>query len=407
MVGQYMAHILGLGHLLKPGNIRSALRSIYRYNFKRDLYDHHPNVMRTFALNDESATLICTWPKGDRPKRPFPYFSEAMTGFEYQFAVHMIYEDMVEEGIEVIESIRRRYDGLRRNPWNEAECGNHYARAMASWGAIPALSGYRYSGVEKMIRFAPKINVVKVAGRYEVNPIYGGPECETVAALGSCCGIDDLEAIAYANQLCAAYGLDTISTGNAIAWAMECFERGLLTTEDTSGLELRFGDAEAMVTLVEQIAHREGFGDLLAEGTLRAAQRIGIPNNDKIRQPIAFPIFGRGRVLCALVGDEIKKENVEEICYFLVGGCSCQVKEANPGWDLLLSADWDGMLEGQMEEAVFAGPATVVKGGGAGLPWRNILIALSSLLVLVAGTTYVILWRRRRYERGDQGRRSS
>ena len=117
--------------------------------------------------------------------------------------------------------------------------------------------------------------VVKVADRYEVNPIYGGPEYETVAAFGSCCGIDDLEAIAYANQLCAAYGLDTISTGNVIAWAMECFERGLLTTEDTGGLELRFGDAEAMVTLVEQIAHREGFGDLLAEGTLRAAQRIG------------------------------------------------------------------------------------------------------------------------------------
>ena len=123
-----------------------------------------------------------------------------------------------------------------------------------------------------------------------------------------------------------------------------------------------------------------------------------IPNVEKIRQPIAFPIFGRGRALCALVGDEINEENVEEICYFLVGGCSCQVKGANPGWDLLLSADWDGMLEGQMEEAVFAGPATVVKGGGAGLPWRNILIALSSLFVLVAGTTYVILWRRRRYE---------
>lgn len=122
-----------------------------------------------------------------------------------------------------------------------------------------------------------------------------------------------------------------------------------------------------------------------------------LPKDDEIRrQPIAFPVFGRGRVLCALVGDEIKGENIEEICYFLVGGCSCEVKSSNPGWDLLLSADWDGMLEGQMEEAVFAGPATAVK--GAGLPWRNILIALSSLLLLIAGTTYFILWRRRRYE---------
>jgi len=117
--------------------------------------------------------------------------------------------------------------------------------------------------------------VVRATGRYEVDPIYGGPEYESVAALGSCCGVDDLEAIAYGNQLCAAYGLDTISTGNTIAWAMECFERGLLTTEDTGGLELKFGNAEAMVTLVEQIAHREGFGDLLAEGTLRAARKIG------------------------------------------------------------------------------------------------------------------------------------
>jgi aldehyde:ferredoxin oxidoreductase len=116
---------------------------------------------------------------------------------------------------------------------------------------------------------------VQVEGRYEVDPIYGGPEYETVAALGSCCGIDDLEAIVYANQLCNAYGLDTISTGVTIAWAMECFERGLLTKKDTGGLELRFGNAEAMTALVEQIAHRQGFGDVLAEGSLRAAQQIG------------------------------------------------------------------------------------------------------------------------------------
>ena len=157
LVGQYMAHVVGLGYLLKPGNVRTALRSIYRYNFKGSLHNHW-NVMRTFALNDESAVLICTWPRGGRPKRPFPYFSEAMTGFEYQFAVHLIYEGMVEEGLKVIEAIRRRYDGRRRNPWDEAECGHHYARAMASWGAILALSGYRYDGVLKEMRFAPKVS---------------------------------------------------------------------------------------------------------------------------------------------------------------------------------------------------------------------------------------------------------
>ncbi|HEY64428.1 MAG TPA: aldehyde ferredoxin oxidoreductase family protein [Caldilineae bacterium] len=116
---------------------------------------------------------------------------------------------------------------------------------------------------------------VKADNKYKVDPIYGGPEYETAGSLGSVCGIDDLEAIAYGNQLCNAYGMDTISAGVTIAWAMECFERGLLTKEDTGGLDLHFGNAEAMITLLEQIAHREGFGDLLAEGSLRAAQKIG------------------------------------------------------------------------------------------------------------------------------------
>ncbi len=116
---------------------------------------------------------------------------------------------------------------------------------------------------------------VQASGRYEVDPVYGGPEYETVGALGACCGVNDLEAVVYGNQLCNAYGLDTISTGITIAWAMECFERGLLTEEDTGGLELRFGNSEAMTTLIEQIAQRRGFGDVLAEGSLRAARQIG------------------------------------------------------------------------------------------------------------------------------------
>ncbi|MFC2105055.1 aldehyde ferredoxin oxidoreductase family protein [Candidatus Bipolaricaulota bacterium] len=117
--------------------------------------------------------------------------------------------------------------------------------------------------------------VVKSDGDYRVDPIYGGPEYESLASLGSICGVDNLEAIMYANQLCNAYGLDTISTGVTIGWAMECFERGLLTVEETGGLELRFGDHAAMTELVDQIAHRKGFGDVLAEGSLRAARAVG------------------------------------------------------------------------------------------------------------------------------------
>jgi len=108
-----------------------------------------------------------------------------------------------------------------------------------------------------------------------IDPHYGGPEYETLATLGSYCGVNDLAAVAYANQLCNMYGMDTISCGATVAFAMDCFEQGLITAEDTGGIELRFGNAEAMVQMVELIARREGFGDLLAEGAGRAGRRIG------------------------------------------------------------------------------------------------------------------------------------
>jgi aldehyde:ferredoxin oxidoreductase len=119
--------------------------------------------------------------------------------------------------------------------------------------------------------------VVQLAEPYKVNATYGGPEYETLAALGSLCGIDDLGAIAKGHELCNAYGLDTISTGNVIAFAMECHEKGLLTKEDTGGLELVFGNARAMLRAIELIAERRGIGNLLAEGAARAAREIGPP----------------------------------------------------------------------------------------------------------------------------------
>jgi aldehyde:ferredoxin oxidoreductase len=107
-----------------------------------------------------------------------------------------------------------------------------------------------------------------------VLPRYGGPEYETLATFGSYCGVADLDAVAYANQLCNAYGLDTIGAGATVAWAMECFENGVLTEEEV-GFPLRFGDAAAMVRATEMLAKREGFGDVLAEGSRRAADRLG------------------------------------------------------------------------------------------------------------------------------------
>jgi aldehyde:ferredoxin oxidoreductase len=110
---------------------------------------------------------------------------------------------------------------------------------------------------------------------YTIDPAYGGPEYETIGALGSCCGVADLAAVCKGNELCAAYGLDTISTGVAVAFAMECYEEGLLDREATGGLDLHFGNGAAMVEMIERIARREGLGELLGEGVARAAEKIG------------------------------------------------------------------------------------------------------------------------------------
>ncbi len=117
--------------------------------------------------------------------------------------------------------------------------------------------------------------VVSINARFEVNSDYGGPEYEAIAGFSSNCGVDDLSAVAKANELCNRYGLDTISTSSNIAFAMECFERGLIGLEETGGVDLRFGNPDAMIAMIESIAHRKGFGDLLAEGVRHMSQVIG------------------------------------------------------------------------------------------------------------------------------------
>lgn len=116
---------------------------------------------------------------------------------------------------------------------------------------------------------------VKTSEPYETDPSYGGPEYETIVSFGPLCGVSDLNVIAKANQICNAYGVDTISAGVAVAFAMELFDKGVLTPEDTGGLEVRFGDGNGALRLLEMIVKREGFGDVLAEGVRRAAEKIG------------------------------------------------------------------------------------------------------------------------------------
>jgi len=157
LLGQWFAEVVGLGYLLRREHVRKTLESIYRYNFSAGFQDL-ANPQRIYALQDEKALLLCSWPKGKRPALPFVYSDEAWTGVEYQVAAHFIYEGMLEEALALVKAVRDRYDGFRRNPWDEVECGHHYARAMASWSLVTALTGFRYSGPEKWIAFAPAVN---------------------------------------------------------------------------------------------------------------------------------------------------------------------------------------------------------------------------------------------------------
>ena len=154
LFGQFLAHVVGLGHVLPRDHVRSAIRAVFEHNFRPSLREHH-SVQRTYALNDEAGLVLCSWPRGGRPRIPFVYSDEVWTGIEYQVAGHLIYEGFVDEGLTLVRAVRARHDGSNRNPWNEVECGNHYARSMASWGLLLALGGFRYDAVSRRLEFAP------------------------------------------------------------------------------------------------------------------------------------------------------------------------------------------------------------------------------------------------------------
>ena len=140
LLGQLHARILGLGDLLPPDHVRSALAAIFQHNFRTDFRDH-VNCQRTYVLNDEDGLILCSWPVGERPDFPFVYSDEVWTGVEYHVAAHLIYEGLVDEGLTIVQAVHDRHDGVRRNPWDEVECGHHYARSMSSWALLLALSG--------------------------------------------------------------------------------------------------------------------------------------------------------------------------------------------------------------------------------------------------------------------------
>ncbi len=167
-MGQSWAWQVGLGRVLPQRETVSALHALWRYNFTPDvgLYRERNKPGRWYAMPGEAGLLMCTFPrtdwsydkaKGKGADWAAGYFNECMNGFEYQAASHMIWENMVEEGLAVARAVHDRYDATRRNPWNEIECGDHYARSMASYGVYLAACGFEHHGPRGHIGFAPRI----------------------------------------------------------------------------------------------------------------------------------------------------------------------------------------------------------------------------------------------------------
>ncbi len=158
LLGQWHADLVSLGEIFDPLQTDIALDSMFEYNFKATMRNF-TNPWRIFALNDEAGTIICDYPEGSyKPRIPVPYCEEVMTGFEYAFAALLIYHGKIEKGLSVVKAIRDRYDGKKRNPYNELECGSNYARAMAAFSLLPAFSGFEYHLVKGHIGFNPIVN---------------------------------------------------------------------------------------------------------------------------------------------------------------------------------------------------------------------------------------------------------
>ena len=160
LFGQTWTHLNNLGYIYPKDDVQKTLQSIWKYNWAPDVAAQnkiHPPE-RTYASFGEPGLLVCTWPKSEHMgEKGVRYRDEVWTGTEYQVATNMIYENMVDEGLSVVKAVHERYSPEKHNPWNEVECGDHYARAMASWGVMLALEDFYYNGPEKTIGFSPKI----------------------------------------------------------------------------------------------------------------------------------------------------------------------------------------------------------------------------------------------------------
>jgi hypothetical protein len=152
LLGDTYARLVGLGPVFDTGHVVAALASIHRLNYVGDLGDW-TNYMRTYAVHGERGHIVLSYPNG-LPEHPMPYWSEVWTGLEYVYALGLVQQGEVALAEDVVAAARERFTGARRNPFDEAECGHHYARAMSSWGLVVGLSGFDYDGRSGQMAFA-------------------------------------------------------------------------------------------------------------------------------------------------------------------------------------------------------------------------------------------------------------
>lgn len=202
VVGQWWARILGLGDILPVEQVRSALAAIFKHNW---LWTQEGFVgtqrFQQFADGKDKGLLICSWPSGGRPADPILYRDEAWTGVEYQVAAHKIYEGQIEEALAIVRGVRERYDGAKRSPWNEIECGDYYARALSSWSLLTAAQGYRYNGPARTLSFDPRLSPENHRSFFTTAEGWGsfgqqrekGRQHNTLAVAGGRCDLAELQ----------------------------------------------------------------------------------------------------------------------------------------------------------------------------------------------------------------------
>ncbi|MGN6340343.1 MAG: GH116 family glycosyl hydrolase [Ginsengibacter sp.] len=176
LFGQTWNHLNNLGYIYPKEKVKQTLQSIWKYNWIPDVATQnkiHPPE-RTYADFGEPGLFICTWPKSQHlGEDGVRYRDEVWTGIEYQVATNMIYEDMIDEALSIVKSVDKRYSPEKHNPWNEVECGDHYARALASWGVMLALEDYFYDGPKGIISFNPKIQPSRFEGFFTSAEAWG------------------------------------------------------------------------------------------------------------------------------------------------------------------------------------------------------------------------------------------